>query len=272
MNIVIFSKNRAMQLDALLRSLKKNFAQYDSSLVSVIWKGDKGFKGGYTKIKNKFPEVNMIHEDNFKQQTVGCIDEEQQFTMFLVDDIIFKLPFSEHDSPFQSMMVTSYLWSLSLRLDHTINYCYAINSSQEVPKSMTPDYSVWDWTTAQGDWNYPMSLDGNVYHTWQIKKVIRSLEFSNPNELESKMDTYAKTGVGVPSRLICYYDKSRLLNVPANRVQDNFQNRFENSWSAEELNKKFYHENMIIDISEVSSVKNTSCHWALDYTFVEDIE
>lgn len=272
MNVVIYSKNRACQLDALLRSLKKNFAQYDTSLVSVIWKGDKGFKGGYTKIKNKFPEVNMIHEDNFKQQTLGCIDEEQDFTMFLVDDIIFKAPFSEHDSQFQSMRIASYIWCTSLRLDCNTTHCYALNSSQEIPKTLSPEFPSWRWSEATGDWNYPMSLDGNVYHTNQIKKVVRSLDFSNPNELESKMDQFAKQPVGVPGTMVCYYDKSRLFNVPANRVQDDYKNRVENSFSVEDLNNKFYHENLVIDISEVSSVKTTSCHHPFEYTFVEDIE
>lgn len=270
MNILIYSKNRSCQLDALLRSLKKNFAEYDSSLVSVIWKGDRGFKGGYTKIKNKFPEVNMVSEDNFKQQTIGCIDEAQTHTMFLVDDILFKMPFSESDDQVKSLTFLKEILCVSLRLDKNINVCYATSSKQQVPL-LLEKLPMWDWSKSEGDWNYPMSLDGNIYLTKIIKKIVRGLEFSNPNELESKMDLYAKQNTNIlPSKMVCYYDRSKLFNVPANRVQEQFQNRVENSWSTEDLNTKFYKEGMVIDVSTLDAVKNTSCHWAFDYEFVEE--
>lgn len=270
MNIVIYSKNRSCQLDALLRSLKKNFAEYDSSLVSVIWKGDKGFKGGYTKIKNKFPEVNMVSEDNFKQQTIGCIDEAQTHTMFLVDDILFKMPFSEQDVQVKSLTTLKEILCVSLRLDKNINVCYASSTLQNVP-TLLEKFPMWDWSKAEGDWGYPMSLDGNVYLTKTIKKIIRGLEFENPNDLESKMDIYARQNVGIlPKMMVCFFERSRLFNVPANRVQEVFQNRSENSYTVEDLNHKFYKEGMVIDISTLDAVKNTSCHWAFDYEFVEE--
>lgn len=260
-----------MQLDALLRSLKKNFAEYDSSNVSVIWKGDKGFKGGYTKIKNKFPEVNMISEDNFKQQTLGCIDEVQPYTMFLVDDILFKMPFSEQDREFKSLGFNNMSLCVSLRLDKNISVCYATNKPQRVPQ-VSDKMPLWKWTDyPEGDWGYPMSLDGNVYETKVIKKIIRGLEFSHPNDLESKMHMYAMANVSIlPKHMTCYYERSRLFNVPANRVQDVAKNRVENSYDVVDLNNKYMKEKLVIDISELDAVSNNSCHHPFEYTFIEE--
>jgi hypothetical protein len=262
-----------MQLDALLRSLKKNFVEYDSSYVSVIWKGDRGFKGGYTKIKNKFPEVNMISEDtvNFKQQTIGCIDEEQSYTMFLVDDILFKMPFSERDSQFKSLGFLNMVLCVSLRLDKNISVCYATNKPQKVPPA-SDKLPMWKWTDfPDGDWGYPMSLDGNVYETKIIKKIIRGLEFNHPNELESKMHMFAVANVSIlPKHMTCYYDRSRLFNVPANRVQEVAKNRVENSYDVVDLNNKYMKEKLVIDISQLDAIKNNSCHHPLQYDFVDE--
>lgn len=273
MNIVIYSKNRAAQLDALLRSLKKNFVEYDSSCISVIWVGDRGFKGGYTKIKNKFPEVNMISEDNFnfKQQTIGAIDEEQAYTMFLVDDILFKMPFSEQDTHFSSLSFLNMSLCVSLRLDKNTSFCYATNKPQRVPQ-VSESLSIWKWSDfPEGDWGYPMSLDGNVFLTKTIKKIIRGLEFNHPNELEAKMHEFAKFNIAIlPKNMTCYYDRSRLFNVPANRVQDVVKNRVENSYDVVDLNNKYMKEKLVIDISELDAVKNNSCHHPFEYTFIEE--
>ena len=268
MNIVIFSKDRACQLDALLRSLKSNFAEYDDSYVSVIWKGSRGFKGAYTKIKDKFPEVNMIAEDNFKQQTIGAIDEVQKHTMFLVDDIMFKHPFSESDGHFELLGERNEALCVSLRLDKRINRCYATDEEQSVPDlSFLP---TWNWKCETGDWGYPMSLDGNVYKTRVIKKMVRATDFNNPNNFESALDLYVKQHDNSPSVMICYTENSRLFNVPANRVQDSVQNRHEDSHDPKALNDLFYKDHKVIDISSLSEVENTSCHWPFEYGFTKE--
>lgn len=271
MNILIFSKNRSMQLEALLRSMKKNLSEFDSSNISVIWKADKGYASGYTKVKNLYPSVNFIMEKSgeFKQQTLECMSESNTeiLTMFLVDDIIFKLPFSFMDKPFTDMQYLSnhkYL-CVSLRLDPSITHCYATNKSQQPPSTLP----VWNWKEHQGDWGYPMSLDGNVYMTSFIKKIVRSLEFSNPNDLEAKLDNFARTNSQIMHYAMLCYDRSKLLNVPANRVQHVYQNRSEESFDTKTLNDLFCKENKVIDIRDFAGINNRSCHHPMTYTFVE---
>lgn len=273
-NIIIFSFNRSMQLEALLRSMKKNLSEFDSSNISVIWKADKGYASGYTKVKNLYPSVNFIMEKSgeFKQQTLECMSESNTeiLTMFLVDDIIFKLPFSFMDKPFTDMQYLSnhkYL-CVSLRLDPSITHCYATNKSQQPPSTLP----LWNWIGQDGDWGYPMSLDGNVYMTSFIKKMVRSIEFSTPNELEAKLDNVARNNSQImPYAMLCY-DRSRLLNVPANRVQQVYQNRSEESFDIKTLNDLFCKENKVIDIRDFVGINNRSCHHPMTYSFIEGIE
>lgn len=269
-NIVIFSYNRACQLDALLRSLQNNIPQLRSCNTSVIWKADnKEFEDAYTKVSKKFPDIKMIAEKpgEFKQQTLDGIDENKTYTLFLVDDIIFKAPVNFGSNKlFGNLDNRNYL-CVSLRLDRNIKHCYATNTPQKVPMTVP----VWDWKRSEGDWGYPMSLDGNVYATSYIRKIVRSLEFQNPNQLEAKLDGFARANaMFVAGTMLCYEDGSRLLNVPANRVQNTFQNRSENSHDPKTLND-LYMSGKVIDISGMSEVKNTSCHWPLEYVFVEEV-
>jgi hypothetical protein len=46
-------------------------------------------------------------------------------------------------------------------------------------------------------------------------------------------------GLAVPTMAICYSGGSKLLNIPANRVQNLYQNRTENSFDQKMLNDKF---------------------------------
>lgn len=267
-NIVIYSYNRAMQLDALLRSLENNVKPLQHCNVSVVWKADEGgFVEGYEKVKTRFPSIKMVQEKpgEFKQQTLECIDENKTYTLFLVDDIIFKKPVHFGSNKLFGELDNRRYLCVSLRLDRNIRQCYATNSPQKVPISVP----VWDWKRSEGDWGYPMSLDGNVYITNYIRKIVRSLEFGNPNQLEAKLDGFARANATfVPDTMLCYEDGSRLLNVPANRVQSTFQNRFEDSHDPKTLND-LYMSGKVIDISSVSEIKNTSCHWPLEYEFID---
>lgn len=270
MNIVIYSKDRACQLDALLRSLKKNFKEYSDSNVSVIYATSHvSHDLAYDELFRFHPEVRSVWEDpreesSFKLCTLNALDSKQAFTMFLVDDILFKHPFSETDDQLVRLIMDKKVLCTSLRLDKNISHCYATNSSQKVPQEET-----WNWRLAEGDWGYPMSLDGNVYKTSVISKIVRSLKFDHPNVMEGVMASYASVEQFLPPKMTCYYEASRLLNVPANRVQEVAKNRVEDSYTAQELKLKFLNRE-IIDISGLDKVQNTSCHWPLTLSFVKD--
>jgi hypothetical protein len=84
---------------------------------------------------------------------------------------------------------------------------------------------TWLWSDGEGDWRYAMSIDGNVYRTADVLPLLARLNFNNPNSLEAAM---AHNTLPHPF-MNMYMDAPRLINIPSNRVQDNFPNRHADS-------------------------------------------
>lgn len=274
-NFVIFSKDRACQLHACLESMFKFFNSKDSPTVTIIYKAStEEFDKGYEKLKGFFPpgdDFNWEKEKNFKAQTIKAVNgfpwAESQYTVFLVDDIIFVNPVSTEDRQFSLIKNNSMMVGVSMRLHNEVTHCYASNKPQQVPKFVKG--MVWPWTECSGDWGYPLSVDGNVYNTEFIKTFIETLNYSNPNTLEANLDMI-KNQPNVPSYLCCYPEAPRLINIPANRVQQTFQNRHAKGFSAEELNK-IYLEGNIIDITSYEGMKPNSVHVPIELKFKKEV-
>lgn len=270
-NIIIFSRDRACQLHACLESLKHHFKSEKEPTVTVIYKASNAdFEVGYNKLQKSFPgNDNFLweKETNFKQQTIkatkGFPWAKPQFTVFLVDDIIFVNDFSVTDEQFTLIKNNAMMVGVSLRLHNNVTHCYAINLPQKVPKFVKK--FVWAWDKCGGDWGYPMSIDGNVYNTDFISTFVETLNYNNPNTLEAAFD-FIKTDYRIPSYLCCYPEAPRLINVPANRVQNTHQNRFDNGYTAEELNK-IYLGGETIDVDAYQNIKPDTVHVPIELKF-----
>ncbi len=265
-NVVIFSKDRACQLELLLRSFKKCFIEWEQAETTVVYKTDNhALAQGYHLCKKLHPEFHYVSESatSFKQATLNAINEDNALTMFLVDDIVFKEKFSLLDPEFQQFGNDSEILCISLRLYPRVNYCYATNSHVSVPQFR--EDGAWQWMSAEGDWGYPMSLDGNIFSTPIIKIFIESLHFYNPNTFESLMTINSNILEKIPF-MLCYQENSKLLNVPANKVQNIFANRVGNLMTPEELNQRFLNGERIL-LEPFLEQKHNAVHVELPYAF-----
>jgi hypothetical protein len=271
-NVVIFSKDRAAQLELLLRSFKQFFREWSSLNVSVVYKASTfDFEKGYDLCINNHPEFTYVNEDlqSFKDATLASVKHENPFTFFLVDDIVFKEPISMLDPEFEHFSQSADSICLSLRLHAGINYCYPIAQYVPPPMEITEGKNEWSWLGEQGDWGYPLSVDGHVFSTEMIRLFIDQLPYTNPNTFESYMAFNAQDLAPHFPKMICYKKNSRILNIPANRVQDTFANRVGNLITAEDLNKKFLQGNRI-KLEPFVGYVNNSAHIELPYEFEEN--
>lgn len=263
LNVTIFSKNRPLQLEALLRTYKTYFKEAHQIKAFVIYTGDNpSFLEGYDQCIKIHPEFNWIHEPEvgFKQATIQSLDPENDYSMFLVDDILFKDHWSLMDGWF---FKGSNVIAHSLRLYPGIVYCYPTNEAVTPPSTGLR----WDWRGMKGDWGYPMSLDGHIFYTPLMMQICTQLEYHNPNSLEGQMANLVGSGqLNQFSQMTCY-PESKILNIPANRVQDTCLNRHGNIRSAEELNKMFL-EGKRIDISYYQDYPNKAPHEELPLVFI----
>jgi len=265
-NVVIFSKDRACQLELLLRSFKKCFSEWDQAEITVVYKTDNhAFAQGYQLCQKLHPEFNYVSESStsFKQATLNAINEDNSLTMFLVDDIVFKEKFSLQDPEFQQIGNDNEILCISLRLYPGVNYFYAINRPVSVPQFR--EDGAWRWIGAEGDWGYPMSLDGNIFPTKIIKLITEYLDFKNPNSFEYLMNKDS-IFLGKLPFMLCYKENSKLLNIPANKVQNIFSNRVGDLVKPGDLNERFLNGEIIL-LEPFIGEKHNAVHVELPYFF-----
>jgi len=88
--------------------------------------------------------------------------------------------------------------------------------------SATEPFLEWRWRCGRRKrltWNYPFSLDGNVHHVSQVKRVLRHIRFEGPNSLEGRMHTYRHAWWVKRIPLALAPTEAVVVNNPLNRVQ-----------------------------------------------------
>lgn len=272
-NVIFYSKNRAMQLEACIRSFKKHFKEYNNAKKHVVFKTtDKDFVNGYKILMQEHSDVNYVPETHFKNDTKNLVmaNKDKDFTMFVMDDIIFKNDFSLNDSIFSMLKDNPHMLAISLRLHKGISYCYAIDKKINLPNFVrdVPDkFCVWNYPGCEGDWGYGYSLDANIYNTKYILPLLFNGQYDNPNTLEALLNSpQILTNGIVATHMCCYPKESKLINVPANRVQNVFPNRYDKSWDENQLNEKFLNGERL-SLENVTNIDTNAVHYPLEYKF-----
>jgi len=263
LNIIVFSKDRASQLELFLRSMKFYFKEFYDYKINVLYtySNDK-YKDGYDKLFSIHNDsnINYIREiQDFKRHVVLLLDQNNPYTIFFVDDIVFKNYFTLDSKQFKLFTLNDDILTLSLRLHPYLTYCYAARIRMTPPNF--DSNLLFKWYGAQGDYSYPMSLDGHFFRTKEITAITKVLTFNNPNSYESILASYPLKR----PKMICF-EESVIVNNPINKVQ-NWNNNVHGNVSAEFLNDKFL-EGYIIDFEDFKGLKNISCHQEIEIKLI----
>lgn len=235
MNVIVFSKDRACQLEAFLSSCEHHFPDIKDCNVSIIYRFTTAEYGqGYDICKQAHAGYKWVLEQpgQFKACVMSAIDARRAFTVFFVDDQIWTAPLSKKDTELKNFGVTGQQICLSLRLHPGLTYAYAMNAQMRPPKFHHKN--LWQWAAAMGDFAYPMSLDGHIFKTRMVLPALEEFNFKNPNQLEG---SWAKRPFPGKYLMGCY-DTARVINIPFNKVNEECNNR-SMSRSAEELNQRY---------------------------------
>lgn len=283
LNVIVWSKDRPLQLHLCLETLVKNFKEAKDSTISVVYRAtsDRNTKA-YDALRLEWskvelaggPKINFIYDTNFYLMTSMAFGYHEQ-TMFVVDDQIFCRPFSVEDEVFKLHRTTpERYFTVSLRLDKTKTYCYPLDQKQALPSFITDNDNMlcWAWNKAQLDWGYIVSLDGNIYHTNPIRALIMRMQpqqVQNPNALEMLLNGAAQQGSIIYPPQILAYQQAKTVSVPANKVQTTFNNRSEDVFSVEMLFEK-WNEGLKIDAEDAINkvIDSNSPHTPIEYVFI----
>ena len=233
-DIMIFSKNRALQLYALLESIEKYTGPQSTANIYVLYNYDDDHLESLGEVKNRFSQLKWVKETIFKDNVTNFMSGNAELVAFLTDDIIFKddIDFTSINQLIQS---NPGILAFSLRLGLHIQECYALNSAQPFPQGNVypPNIFVWPWRNAQMDWEYAFSVDGHVFRKNQFRSWISKLEYHHPNSFEEAMQL-CRNIPNLPDGMVCFA-LSKLVNLPVNRVQSSHQNRCGEMTAAELL-------------------------------------
>jgi hypothetical protein len=257
LNVIIFSKDRAMQLHLLLESILLNFNVEDYTLNILYKASNDEYNRGYNMIRDLYPQFKYKKEESFKNDVLSLFNDSKYTTFFTDDDIIyqsFKLNNDELHNIF--MLTEANCFSLRLGLN-TVN-CYTMQKLNKLNNHNTHNFyydvdliePVISWKVADGtnDYAYPMSLDGHIFKTEYIKNLCEILEYTNPNLFEAFLSNFTK-----PEMIISSYKNSKLVNSPINRVQETFQNLsgMKYKYSIEDLNE-MYLDGLILNLEKMN--------------------
>jgi hypothetical protein len=173
---LIFSKNRAAQLDLLLRSIDTYARGLYRRLSILCYATSPAYAAGYQLAAEASPDLDWIAENDFELDTRTWLADAGPVVSFLVDDDLF---YAEPDE----------FWVADLPL-----------------------------SLRGGDYDYPFSLDGNVYLRRDVLTLLASSLtfplFTDPTQLEALGHDRRER---LPFERV-NESKPCLVGVPANRV------------------------------------------------------
>lgn len=268
---LIFSKDRACQLDLLLRSIYRNFTHVSMD-IHVLCKATSGdFMRGYDKLKKTYNTVEFWDEINFHEDTSRIIAMGGDYTCFFVDDnIVYRKPEvrGEQIEAVFNQLPQFGCFSFRVGLNTTVQNPYTdppttIKIDHPMAEVMVDKIATLAWDRRSipqygNNFGYPFSVDGHIYDRNVMLAAVGTYDFNTPNAFEGCFPVkYIPTGMGC-------LKQSAVVNNPINLVGSS-QNAAGAWWghSLTELNDA-YLGGKEIDLDDLCKNEVKGCHQEME--------
>mgnify|MGYP003147066970 FL=1 len=253
---IVFSKDRALQLDLTLKSINQNL-EYCSSVTVLYSVSSKDHEDTYTQLAIEHPNIDFVKQGYSIFEDIDRLvsaSNSNYISFFTDDDIVYRrVEFTEED--IDALFSNESLYScISLRLGrNTVLRDYGDGvmrqdfTPSEVGSRAKGRFIVWNRTTIPvgGYWAYPLSVDGHIFERSTIQSFCKELLLldkhyayqgvprekfcweQTPNEFEAKLQRFF---FDLPP-LMAAPSESCVVNSPNNRVQETIQNRNGDTYS-----------------------------------------
>ncbi|HTZ39799.1 MAG TPA: tetratricopeptide repeat protein [Syntrophales bacterium] len=222
---ILFSKDRAMQLDCTLRSFMEHCQDPGRTAMKVLYTtSDDRHENQYQEMKAAYPSIEFVRESDFKKDLLSFA-LPYEYLLFLVDDNMFVRDFLLGDVV-EGLKQNGDAIGFSLRLGRNTHYCYMLQKQQKIPRFETPSQGVlrYEWIEAECDFGYPLEVSSSLYRTDDISPLLEQLDYKNPNTLELALDACKHLFRTKRKTLLCF-ERSVAFCNPINMVQTMWKNR-----------------------------------------------
>lgn len=256
---LIYSKDRAFQLDACLSTLFY-FTNIEGLEIVVLYKttSETSLKQ-YNQLIEKYDRCCFVPENNLVIDTISQLTA-CEYVLFLVDDTIF---YKRFDLGFAVETLSKDPESIgfSLRLGFNTDYCYMSNSFQRVPIAETINEVIrFNWIVQERDFGYPLEISSSIYRAADI--IFALNRFSNqklcPSLIESRLHNCRDLFLDKP--FLLSFDKSAAFSCPVNLTKRGTNPHSRDiHYSLKQLEEAF-DRGVRFDINKLKGLDITGCH------------
>ena len=264
---IIFSKDRALQLDGLLQSILHHVTGTYS--IHVLYCASReAHRVAYQEVAERVPaahNIQWIQETDFHSDLVTTLKAiETESVCFLVDDIVFIRPVNLDEIPHEAIRTGI----VSLRLGRNITFCYTKQKAMHQPNLSSNPASKnllqFTWDDGNYDWGYPLSVDGHIFPTSELAIAAQRLNYKAPNTFERALQILSPLYAKRPG--YCF-ESPRMVNIPLNRVQDEVNN-ISGDISPEELLTK-WNQGLTINFNMLSNIQTRCVHEEISIFYIK---
>jgi hypothetical protein len=213
---------------------------------------------------NKISFIKQDSDNSFRNNLISLLKSvHSEKIFFLVDDVLFIQDFDIKD--FVKFDTDKFVPTLRMGLN--LKKCYTIQKDQPLPELIPnivkdKDKITWQWDQGVYDWSYPLSLDGHFFSTQEIATMIQLTDFSAPNTLEDQLQKFRRFFL---FRMGVSYRKSKIVNIPCNKVQIENKNLCGNMHQDYLLEQ--WQNGFQVDCQRLYGFSNVSAHQEISFEF-----
>lgn len=257
--LLVWSKDRACQLDFLLRSIDK-FSPNTFDTIVIYKASNEKYEEAYQKLT-----VNKVRESdsaNFRKLTLDAIRQSKEKWLGVsTDDTVVYLPFVISEKDLDGIDVFSLRCGLNTVVQDPHKQTYQPPLHNYIDEGNTIS---WDFTKyhPHDNYGYPFGLDMHLYRRDKFLALISSFDWKNTNELETGL-FHRKMHI-LP--VIRSFKQSVAFNVPVNNMSGaTVAGKFYAN-SIESLNDLFL-QGQRISMNSLNNVIVSGAHQEIKYVF-----
>lgn len=268
-DLIIFSKDRAAQLDLLLRSIKRFYPNIFN--IGILYHtSNQKFEDGYTKLWKK-QHLPITAEKEIKELSFKDNVRRLYLSMHRAVHYNLWLMFSTDDQVFFKNIELKEEY-LPQKVDEVFSFRLGLNTiEQDIHKgTKQPPLNFYIRNGELLSWNphhyfplhnygYPLAIDNHVFTIGFFHDVIQKLNYDSSNSLESQLQNH-RFKINV---LKSFYH-SVSVNIPVNNLSGCTIAGQVHNYSPEYLNS-LYLDNKEINLDKIVNTKIDGCHQEIEY-------